>query len=279
MHSDLGGFAGDYFDNELYLRWLQYGVFNPIFRPHAQEDVASEVARKDIATMAKAKKSVELRYQLMPYNYTLSFDNNQKGTPLMRPLFFEDFLITPITKSGVTSTEIYFPKSSNWFDFYTNEKHLGGTTETVKVNEDYIPTFVRGGSFIPMIETIQNTSNYSLDNFNLHYYFDESVAHSNGMLYNDDGMTPNAFEKEQYEAVHFSSNTSAKSLIIKIATVSGRNFTSKNKNVSVFIHNISNKAKRIFVNGKEQVYKRFSEPLLVNVNAAIGPLSEIKIEY
>lgn len=297
MHSDLGGFAGDYFDNELYLRWLQYGVFNPIFRPHAQEEVASEVARKDIVTMAKAKKSVELRYQLMPYNYSLSFDNNQKGTPLMRPLFFEepnnitltsvagsylwgnDFLITPITKAGVTSTEIYFPKSSNWFDFYTNEKHDAGTTDTVKVNEDYIPTFVRGGSFIPMIETIQNTLSYSLDNFNLHYYFDESVAHSKGMLYNDDGVTPNAFEKEQYEAIHFSSNTSAKSLIIKIATVSGRNYASKNKNVAVFIHNISKKAKRIFVNGQEQVYKRFSEPLLVNVNAGIGPLSEIKIEF
>jgi oligosaccharide 4-alpha-D-glucosyltransferase len=215
----------------------------------------------------------------------------------MRPLFFEEpnnpalttvagtyfwgnnFLITPIIKAGVTSTEIYFPKSSNWFDFYTNEKHNAGTTDTVKVNEDYIPTFVRGGSFIPMIETIQNTSSYSLDNFNLHYYFDESVAHSNGMLYNDDGVTPNAFEKEQYEAVHFSSNTSAKSLIIKIATVSGRNYSSKKKNVSVIIHNISNKAKRIFVNGQEQVYKRFSEPLQVNVNAEIGPHSEIKIEY
>lgn len=297
MHSDLGGFAGDYFDNELYLRWLQYGVFNPIFRPHAQEDVASEVARKDIVTMAKAKKSVELRYQLMPYNYTLSFDNNQKGTPLMRPLFFEepdnksltsvsgtyfwgnDFLVTPITKSGVTSTEIYFPKSSNWFDFYTDEKHNAGTTETIKVSEDYIPTFVRGGSFIPMIEPIQNTSGYSLENFKLHYYFDESVAHSTGMVYNDDGLTPNAFEKEQYEAVHFSSNTNGKSLTIKIATVSGRNFKSKSKNVSVLIHNIKNKAKRIFVNGQEQVYKTFHEPLQVNVDAAIGAISEIRIEY
>jgi oligosaccharide 4-alpha-D-glucosyltransferase len=292
MHSDLGGFAGDYFDNDLYLRWLQYGVFNPIFRPHAQEDVASEVARKDVTTMAHAKKQVELRYQLMPYNYTLSFDNNQKGTPLMRPLFFEepaltnvsgtyfwgnDFLITPITKPGVTSTEMYFPKSSNWFDFYTNEKHIAGTTETIKVTDDYIPTFVRGGSFIPMIETIQNTSKYSLDSFNLHFYFDESVAHSTGMVYNDDGVTPNAFEKEQYEAVHFSSNTNTKSLTIKIATVSGRNFTSKNKNISVLIHNI--KAKRIFVNGQEQIYKQFAEPLQVNVTAAIGPLSEIKIEY
>jgi oligosaccharide 4-alpha-D-glucosyltransferase len=103
------------------LRWLQYGVFNPIFRPHAHEFVASEVARKDIVTMAKAKKQVELRYQLMPYNYTLAFDNNQKGLPLMRPLFFEepenidlqkvsdsyfwgnDFLIAPITKTSLFS--------------------------------------------------------------------------------------------------------------------------------------------------------------------------------
>ncbi|MBA4320975.1 MAG: glycosyl hydrolase, partial [Flavobacterium sp.] len=87
MHSDLGGFAGDYFDNELYIRWLQYGVFNPIFRPHAHEEVAAEPVYKDIVTKAKAKKQVELRYQLMPYNYTLAFENNQKGTPLMRPLF------------------------------------------------------------------------------------------------------------------------------------------------------------------------------------------------
>lgn len=295
MHSDLGGFAGDYFDNELYLRWLQYGVFNPIFRPHAQEEVVSEVARKDIVTMSKAKKSVELRYQLMPYNYTLSFGNHQKGTPLMRPLFFEepnnsaltsvagtyfwgnDFLITPITKSGVLSSEIYFPKSSNWYDFYTNEKHNAGTTETVKVTEETIPTFVRGGSFIPMIETIQNTSSYSLDNFNLHYYFDESVANSVGKLYNDDGATPNAFEKGYYEMLNFTSSNNSKTLVIKLATTSGKNYTSVDKNVSLKIHNI--KAKRIFVNGQEQIYKTFHEPLQVNIIMTKGTTQEVKIEY
>jgi len=297
MHSDLGGFAGDYFDNELYLRWLQYGVFNPIFRPHAQEDVASEVARKDVLTMAKAKKSVELRYQLMPYNYTLSFDNNQKGTPLMRPLFFEepnntalttvagtyfwgtDFLITPITKPGITTTEIYFPKSSNWYDFYTNEKHKAGTTESIKVNEDYIPTFVRGGSFIPMIETIQNTAKYSLEIFKLHYYFDESVPNSSGKVYNDDGTTPNAFEKGQYEMLNFTSTTDGKYLTLKLASTVGKNYNPTNKEVSVLIHNIKNKAKRVFVNGQEQVYKTFKEPLQVNVTMTKGTPSEIKIEY
>lgn len=295
MHSDLGGFAGDYFDNELYLRWLQYGVFNPIFRPHAQEDVASEVARKDVATMAKAKKLVELRYQLLPYNYTLSFENNQRGTPLMRPLFFEEpnnpalttvagtyfwgnaFLVTPIIKSGITATEIYFPKSSNWYDFYSNEKHLAGTTENIKVNEDYIPTFVRGGSFIPMIETIQNTSKYSLANFNLHYYFDENVINSSSKLYNDDGSTPNDFEKGQYEIINFNSNNNGKSLTIKLATTVGKNYTVTDKNVSVLIHNI--KAKRIFVNGQEQLYKTFHEPLQVNVTMTKGTTQEVKIEY
>lgn len=213
----------------------------------------------------------------------------------MRPLFFEepndekllnekesylwgnDFLIKPITKPGTTSTEVYFPKSSNWYDFYTDEKHTAGTTETIKANEDYIPTFVRGGSFIPMIETIQNTNKYSLANFNLHYYFDESVTTSSGKLYNDDGATPNAYEKGQYEIINFNSNTNGKTVVIKMATVTGKNFTTTDKNVSVLIHNI--KAKRIFVNGQEQIYKTFQEPLQVNVTMIKGTMSEIKIEY
>ena len=295
MHSDLGGFAGDYFDNELYIRWLQYGVFQPIFRPHAQEDVASEVARKDIVTMAKAKKQVDLRYSLLPYNYTLAFDNNQKGVPLMRPLFFEepnngnlqtmsqtylwgnDFLVTPITKSGVTETEVYFPKSSNWFDFYAKEKHVAGTTATVAVAEDYIPVFVRGGAFIPMIQPIQNTAAYSLAHFDLHYYFDESVTASDGKVYNDDGTTPAAFEKGAYELLHFNSTNKNNVLTIKLTTETGKNFQSTDKTVAVLIHNI--KAKRIFVNGQEQIYKTFHEPLQIAVEWKKGTVQEIKIEY
>jgi oligosaccharide 4-alpha-D-glucosyltransferase len=295
MHSDLGGFAGDYFDNELYLRWLQYGVFQPIFRPHAQEDVASEVARKDIVTMAKAKKQVELRYQLLPYNYTLAYDNNQNGTPLMRPLFFDepnntklqsvcetylwgnDFLVTPITKPGVTETSVYFPKNNNWFDFYTNQKQEGGLTAAVTVTEDHIPVYVRGGAFIPMIQTIQNTSHYNLDNFDLHFFFDQSLANSSGKLYNDDGQTPNALEKEQYELIHFNSTNDGKTLVIKLNSTVGKNYTASEKNISVLVHNI--KPKRIFVDGQQQVYKTFQEPMQINVTLTNNNTPEIKIEY
>lgn len=295
MHSDLGGFAGDYFDNELYLRWLQYGVFNPIFRPHAQEEVASEVANKDIVTRAKAKKLVELRYQLLPYNYTLSFDNNQKGTPLMRPLFFEepnnlvlqkksetylwgnDFLVTPITKPAVTSTSIYFPKSNNWFDFYSDKKYVAGTTSTVDVVEDHLPVFVRGGAFIPMIKTIQNTTKYSLDTFDLHYYFDETVVYSSGKVYNDNGLTANAYEKGAYEILNFNSTNTKKSLTIKLTEEIGKNYTATDKNVALFIHNIQ--PKRIFVNGQEQFYKTFTNPLQIPVTWSKDSNPIIKIEY
>lgn len=295
MHSDLGGFAGDYFDNELYLRWLQYGVFNPIFRPHAQEDVASEVAYKDIVTRAKAKKSVELRYQLLPYNYTLSFENNQKGTPLMRPLFFEeptnlelqkvsetylwgnDFLVNPITKSAVTSTSIYFPKSNNWFDFYSDKKHQAGTTENIAVTEDYIPVFVRGGAFIPMIKTIQNTTKYSLDTFDLHFYFDETVANSSGKVYDDNGLTANAFEKREYEILNFNSTNANKVLTLKLNAEIGKNYTSNKKEVSVIVHNII--PKRIVVNGQEQFYKTSHNPMEIPVTWEKGTNPEIKIEY
>ena len=107
----------------------------------------------------------------------------KKGNPLMRPLFFEEpkntillnssdsylwgngFLITPILKSGISEKEIYFPKSSNWFDFYTDKKYREGRIETIKTEPDHIPTFVRAGAFIPMIKTIQNTEQYSLKKF------------------------------------------------------------------------------------------------------------------
>ena len=295
MHSDLGGFAGDYYDNELYLRWLQYGVFNPVFRPHAQEDVASEIARKDIVTREKARKAVELRYQLLPYNYTIAFENSVSGKPLMRPLFFEeptneklliekesylwgnDFLIKPITKSGVTSAEVYFPKSSNWFDFYSGKKYESGTTKTVPVTETEIPTFVRGGSFIPMTKTMQNTTEYSLENFDLHFFFDESVASSKGKLYNDDGTTPNAFDKGMYEILHFESTNSGKNVTIKLSAETGKKYSSTDKNVMLYVHNI--KAKKVVVNGVVASSETVAEIVKLPVEWKKNTTIEIKIEF
>ncbi len=295
MHSDLGGFAGDYFDNELYLRWLQYGIFQPIFRPHAQEEVASEPVYKDIVTKAKAKKLVEMRYQLLPYNYTLSFENNQKGMPLMRPLFFEepdnkllsticetylwgnDFLVTPITKSAVTSTSVYFPKNNNWFDFYSGQQYPGGSAKMIPVSDDYIPVFVRGGAFIPMIKTIQNTSQYSLERFDLHYYFDQKTTSSSGTLYNDDGTTAHDFEKGQYEILNFKANSTAKMLTINFTAETGKAFVAADKNVTLILHNT--KIQKVTVNGKDTTFKTNNNAIEIPVNWTKGTSAAIQIQF
>ncbi len=295
MHSDLGGFAGDYFDNELYLRWLQYGVFNPIFRPHAHEDVASEPVYKDILTKEKAKKIVELRYQMLPYNYTLAFENATTGKSLMRPLFFEeptneklfcisdtylwgnDLLVHPITKTGVKETSIYFPGNTNWFDFYTDTKMEGATTRTIKVNPDYIPTFARGGSFIPMISTIQNTASYSLNNFDLHYFFDEKTKSSTGKLYNDDGKTPNSFENQNYELLTFISFHTSKSVLIDINTEVGKSFQSSDKNITIKIHNL--KVKKVSSNGKTILFTIIGNQTEISIATNKQESVNLKIDY
>jgi len=263
MHSDLGGFAGANLDDELYTRWLQYGVFQPVYRPHAQEEVPSEPVFREAKTKALAKKAIALRYQLLAYNYTLAFENHVNGTPLMRPLFFEetadrailtndktylwgqDFLISPVVKAGLKTQEVSFPSNNNWFDFYTGEKIAGGQTKEIELHSDYIPTYVRGGAFIPMIKTIQNTEAYSLENFDLHFYYDAAVAKSKGKLYNDDGKTPQDFEKGKYEIIRFNSKIKKQHLAIRITTQLGSQMAFSKKTVNVIIHNIAKKPKRV----------------------------------
>ena len=213
MHSDLGGFAGAKDDPELYVRWLQYGVFQPVFRPHAQESVPSEPVFKDEKTKALAKSAIELRYALLPYNYTLAKENSETGLPLMRPLLFEcendlsaysmttsylwgnSFLVTPVVDSGATQVNVHFPKNSVWFDFHTNERidftssNSCLSSRSVPVDINSIPVFVRAGSFVPRIENLKTTEDYFTDTVEIHFYYDKSVRYSDGRLYEDDGFS------------------------------------------------------------------------------------------
>ena len=214
LHSDAGGFAnGVTFDPELYTRWLQYAVFQPLFRPHAQEHIAAEPVFHDDQTKGLAKKAIELRYSMLPYNYTLAFENSQNGAPLMRPLFFDetensklltydrcylwgnDLLVAPVTDSLAVANEVYFPKGSNWFDFYSGLKYEGGSIQKIDLKEDHIPVFARGGAMIPMIEPIMTTDNYSTQKIKIQYYFDPQASTSIANIYDDDGITPFAFRK------------------------------------------------------------------------------------
>ena len=267
MHSDLGGFAGANLDDNLYVRWLQYGVFQPIYRPHAQEEVPSEPVFRSKRAKRLAKKAIELRYKLLPYNYNLAFENNQKGTPLMRPIFFEednekllsnsstylwgkDFLISPILKDSIKTKEIYFPKTANWVNFYTDETVKGGQTISVKTDEKSIPTYVREGAFVLMTDLVQTTDNYKADKLELHYYYNPLKKESKRTYYNDDGLTVNAFEKGEFELLEFKSQFTNKCLEIDFKSKFGKNWNPKEKEIVLVVHNISWNPKKIRIDGK-----------------------------
>ncbi|MGG8494909.1 TIM-barrel domain-containing protein [Tenacibaculum sp. TC6] len=269
MHSDLGGFAGANLDDELYVRWLQYGVFQPIFRPHAQEEVASEPVFRSEEAKSRAEKAIELRYQLLPYNYHLVYENHTKGTPLMRPLFFEfpnketdtlastylwgnDFLISPQILKETHKHKVYIPKSTVWFDFYRDERVVGtGLQPSISPKKYSIPTLVRAGAFIPMAPLVQNTEQYNANVLDIHYYHDTTVQSSNRTLYNDDGKTAKAFEKDAYELVTFNSKYKNDCLQIKMNAYIGKQYQTQDKQYTFVIHNITMVPKNITINGKK----------------------------
>ncbi|KAF2514823.1 DUF4968 domain-containing protein [Flavobacterium salilacus subsp. salilacus] len=275
MHSDLGGFAGDNIDDELYVRWLQYGVFQPIFRPHAQESVPAEPIFRKPEVKALAKKAIELRYHMLPYNYTLAFENSQKGYPLMRPVFFEepqnkelftvtdeylwgnDVLVAPIVQQGANERKVYFPKGSNWF--YNNKKYEGGTTVTIKTVEDFIPFFFRGGAFLPVIsDKIQSTEEYSSSKIGVAYYYDADSKESAGTLYEDDGKTPDAYEKGEYEILHFKSEAKRNKVFITIESEVGDNYPKTEREILFsFISNGDDNVKSVRIKSGESAKIEF----------------------
>lgn len=295
MHSDLGGFANPNLDDELYARWLQYGVFQPIFRPHAQEEVAAEPIFRAEKAKTLAKQAIELRYRLLPYNYTLAFDNNQTGAPLMRPLFFDEpkneklyadsdsylwgdaFLVTPIVNPAVSKKEIYFPAGGNWFDFYSGEKYPGGASATVAVVPEHIPVFVRAGAFVPMIKTIQNTGEYSTGNIELHYYHDAAVKQSSGKLYDDDGSTPNAFEQGKYEILHFGSRFEHHALALTLRAETGKLQAPEDRNVALSIHDVAVRPKRVLIDNRAAAFSWNAKEKVLRTQVKWHKQSEVSV--
>lgn len=269
MHSDLGGFAGDLLDDDLYGRWLEYGVYQPIFRPHAQEALASEpVFRSDYAKNL-AKKAIERRYKLLPYIYTLAFENSQTGMPLMRPLFFKepdnfktyfidnqylwgkDLLVCPILEPYQKRLRVYLPKTSNWYLKKENKTYQGGQNVWIDLEnfKDDIPVFIREGAFIPEAKLVQTIDDYSLETIDLHYYFNAQNETDGTYIYHDDGQTKASFEKGKYEKLHIHSQKNSDDISIQFEKEIGKSFKSEIKLINLNIYNLNLEIDFVEVNG------------------------------
>ena len=260
-HSDLGGFAGgETFDSELYARWMQYGVFQPVYRPHAQDNIAPEPVFHDEATQDLVRPFVKLRYQLLPYNYSLSMQNSLYGKPMMRPLFYEfddadisrtdaymwgdALLVSPIVSPNVREQIISLPEGI-WFNFYGNDSgarpshYHGGQAVTIPAPLNETPVLVKGGAFIPMIDAIQNTQSYSTENLRVRHYTHESVSSSNYDMLDDDGTNPHSLRDNQYQRLRFSSERNEQYLKIGVKLEGSYDLAPKSRQVVFEVHGLN----------------------------------------
>ena len=283
-HSDLGGFAGgEKFDKEMYIRWLQYGVFQPIYRPHAQDHIASEVVFHDKETQDILRKFIKLRYKLLPYNYTLAYQNSTTGMPLMRPLFFElnesvtnnnnlnvmdnatsylwgdAFLVTPVVDAKVKSVSVPLPKGV-WFDYFNGKKYQGNQSVEIATSLETLPVLVRAGAFIPMVDDIQSTQDYDSSKLTLHYYADESVKHSHSEMYEDDGEMFQANTQGLFELLSFKAKHQNSKLSIQLSR-SDTHYVGmpQSRQMTLVIHHLQKQPSKVLVGGKEVSNTRWNK--------------------
>ena len=205
MSHDVGGFALDpdkKRDGELYIRWLQLGLFSPMLRTHSQ-DLAEPYNYKEFGDLTQ--RIIRQRYNWLPYNYTLAYENASKGLPLVRPLgFYEsdnniaryetvtdqylwgrDVMVAPVMQQGAVSRDITFPEGI-WVDYYNpTRRYQGHTTVSYAAPLEVLPLFVRAGAFIPQATNkMQNVGDYNPDKLDIRYYASNEPSHYT--LFDDD---------------------------------------------------------------------------------------------
>ena len=203
--SDLGGFTGKT-PPELYARWMQQGALSPTMRPHGS-DKPTEPWRYGDRVEDIVRDVVRLRYRLMPYVYTLAWQNHRSGIPLARPLFFADpsderlhevehsylfgksLLVAPVLQDSARTRSVTLPEGT-WINYWTDEALEGGRTVTVDAPLDQIPLFVKGGAILPMRPVAPHTEAQPTDTLDLAVYPDSGRTGSFS-LYEDDATTLN----------------------------------------------------------------------------------------
>lgn len=173
--SDVRANIGNYADYpELFVRWFEWGAFQPVMRAHG-ERMHNEVWAYGKQAEPILAKYLRLRYQLLPYTYSLGYESYKTGAPYMRALFMDfpndpnvadirdeymfgpAFLVAPVTDQGATTRKVYLPAGCDWYNYWTNERVKGGQTITANAPIDTLPLFVRAGSIIPLGSEVEST--------------------------------------------------------------------------------------------------------------------------
>ena len=237
-NSDIGGFFiwefKDKLDDpeyrELYARWLQFATFTPMMRSHGA-DAPREIyqfGKKGEPVYDALEKYINLRYSLLPYIYSEAWQITNQQSSLMRALvmdfpndekvldlndqymFGHSFLVAPVLKSMYTEDkkenfqqdgyrQVYLPKGTEWFDYWTGERFSGGQTIDKKAPIDILPLYVKAGSIVPVGPKVDYAEQKDWSNLKINIY---PGADAEFTLYEDENDNYN-YEKGAYSEIKF----------------------------------------------------------------------------
>lgn len=257
-NSDIGGFFLWNFKNplanadyrELHVRWMQFGAFTPMMRSHG-EGYPREIyqfGEKGNPTYDAIEKYIRLRYHLLPYLYSISWEVTSQQSSMMRALVMDfasdkqaldindefmvgkSLLVSPVTEpmywknkqsgaktmmvedfSIVKSKEVYLPKGADWFDFWTGDYMPGGQKVAKEVPLDILPLYVKAGSIVPWGPAVQYADEKKWDNLEIRVY---EGANGEFVLYEDENDNYN-YKNGVYSTIRFSWNNKKKTLTIE----------------------------------------------------------------
>ena len=261
FNTDIGGFFSGSYNRrgsgsaprnpqfqELYVRWMQYGLFCPVFRSHGTECAREvwEFGKKGEPVYDAIAKQIRLRYRLLPYLYSTAWQVTSAGESYMRPLwsdfsadrrtwemgmeflFGRSILAAPIVEAQYTPEEIdksgnvtadftatktatkYLPKGAQWYDFWTGKLYKGGQDVLLTTTFDQVPMFVRAGSILPLGPEMQYVGEKSWQQLELRVY---PGADGQFTLYEDEGDNYN-YEKGQYTTIPMTWNNKTRTLTV-----------------------------------------------------------------
>lgn len=231
--------------HELYVRWLQFGTFMPMMRSHGTNTPREifQFGQKGDWAYDAQEKFIRLRYSLLPYMYSIAHDITTNAGSMMRALsmdfpkdekthdlgtqfmFGKSLLVAPVTdsmyvhrKNGEAkadfsktgSRNVYLPKGTDWYDFWTGEKITGGQEITKKTPIDIIPLYIKAGSIVPWGPDVQYAGERNWDNLNIYIYPGEDAEF---VLYEDEGDNYN-YEKGISSAIRMKWDDKNRSLVI-----------------------------------------------------------------
>ncbi len=213
--ADIGGFAGPAPTEELFVRWVQNGIFQARFSIHSASNdntVTEPWMFKNSADIIR--NAILLRYRMIPYLYSMEYEASKNGAPIMRPLVYEfqndpkaldesfefmygkDILVANVIEPGAVTRQVYLPAGCKWYDWNDDFKcYEGGQTIEIPVTMESIPMFLREGAVVPMADN-QLMSMERDHTTDLHILMAPNGERTYE-LYDDDGVT-NDFKKGVY---------------------------------------------------------------------------------